>query len=78
MDANKREFLNELAEKVIGAAYEVANTLGPGFLEKVYERALVFELRERGLQAEAQRPVPVKYKGNCVGEYFETFLLKAA
>ena len=39
MDANGREYLNRLAEQVVGATYEVANTLGPGFLEKVYERA---------------------------------------
>ncbi len=49
MDANEREFLNELIGKVIGAIYEVANTLGPGFLEKVYERALLIELRLRSV-----------------------------
>ena len=51
MDANEREWMNRLIEKVVGAVYEVANTLGAGFLEKVYERALVAELRLRGIQA---------------------------
>lgn len=53
MDANVRESLNRLIERVIGAVYEVANTLGVGFLEKVYERALIAELRLRGIRAEA-------------------------
>ena len=51
MDANEREWMNRLVEKVVGAVYEVANTLGAGFLEKVYERALVAELRSRGIRA---------------------------
>jgi GxxExxY protein len=41
MDANEREYRNQLIERVIGAVYEVSNQLGSGFLEKVYERALV-------------------------------------
>jgi len=60
----------ELSEKVIGAVFEVANTLGAGFLEKVYESALVKELGLRGLRAQAQTPVSVSYKGECVGNYF--------
>jgi GxxExxY protein len=51
MNANERESLNELAERAIGAAYEVSNSLGAGFLEKVYERALLKELRLRGISA---------------------------
>jgi GxxExxY protein len=50
-----------LAETCIGAAYEVSNVLGPGFLEKVYETALVHELCLRGVSAEPQRRVQVKY-----------------
>ena len=49
---------------------EVANTLGAGFLEKVYERALLKELRLRGMRAEAQVPIEVTYKGENVGSYF--------
>ena len=60
----------ELTEKIIGAAYTVANTLGTGFLEKVYENALLFELKNLGLEVESQFPLAVMYKNFCVGEYF--------
>ena len=69
--------LNEaLSERVIGAIFEVANTLGAGFLEKVYERALVKELRPRGLRAEAQAAMEVSYKGECVGSYFADIVVE--
>ncbi len=58
-----------LTEAVIGSAFEVANVLGAGFLEKVYERALVRELALRGVDAKAQVSFPVCYKGQYVGEY---------
>lgn len=61
--------INEITEKIIGASYEVANTLGSGFLEKVYENALSFELKNQGLEVEQQYPLPVMYKGFCVGDY---------
>lgn len=70
MDPTDRERLNALIERVIGAVYEVAGVLGAGFLEKVYERALVKELRVRGLNAEAQVAMQVSYKGEIVGDYF--------
>jgi GxxExxY protein len=50
--------------------FEVSNTLGTGFLEKVYERALLTELGLRGIRATAQASFPVTYKGHYVGEYF--------
>ena len=75
MDANERECMNRLIERVVGAVYEVANTLGAGFLEKVYERALVAELRVRGIRAEAQVPLRVTYKGENVGEYYIDILV---
>ena len=58
-----------LTEGVIGSAFEVANVLGSGFLEKFYERALIRELALRGLSAKAQVSFPVCYKGQYVGEY---------
>jgi len=64
--------LNALIEKVVGAIYEVVNVLGAGFLEKVYERALVVELRARGLRAEAQAAIRVLYKGELVGDFWLT------
>jgi GxxExxY protein len=60
---------SELTGKVIGAAYGVYNTLGPGFLEQVYERALAHEARQRGLRVERQVPIEVRYDGVPVGEY---------
>jgi GxxExxY protein len=63
-------------EKVVGAVYEVANVLGAGFLEKVYERALVKELGLRGLRAKTQVAFPVYYKGQYVGEYFAGLIVE--
>lgn len=68
--------LNEITYKINGAVFEVSNVLGGGFLEKVYENALLIELRERGLRAESQRPIHVAYKGKIVGEYFADILVE--
>jgi GxxExxY protein len=68
MNADKN--LNDLTYKINGAIFEVSRTLGAGFLEKVYEKALLIELRERGLKAESQAPIKISYKGQSVGEYF--------
>ena len=62
--------LNELTYLINGAVFEVNRILGPGFLEKVYENALLVELKARGLRAAAQHPIKVKYKNQIVGEYF--------
>ena len=59
----------ELTEKVLGAAFKVLNTLGPGFLEKVYENALSFQLQRIGLSVESQKVFHVEYEGAIVGEY---------
>jgi GxxExxY protein len=64
-----RDSLETLVGIVIGAAYEVSNVLGAGFLEKIYERALIEELRLRGLRVTAQAPFPVAYKGKHIGTY---------
>jgi GxxExxY protein len=66
----------ELTEKVIGAAYEVHNTLGSGFLEKIYENALALELRRLGLNVEQQKPVAVHYKGELVGDYVADIVME--
>jgi GxxExxY protein len=60
---------SDLTEAIIGSAFEVVNVLGSGFLERVYERALIGELAMRGVTAKAQVSFPVCYKGHCVGEY---------
>jgi GxxExxY protein len=68
-DTEERARLDELVEKVIGAAYEVSNVLGAGFLEKIYERALIEELTLRGVRARPQATFPVAYKGKLIGTY---------
>ena len=66
----------DLTERVIGAVLEVSNTLGAGFLEKVYERALARELRLRGIRVEAQAESAVMYKGENVGSYFADLVVE--
>lgn len=68
-ESEERAALEALVETVIGAAYEVSNVLGAGFLEKIYERALIEELGLRGLRVKAQAPFPVAYKGKHIGTY---------
>ena len=60
---------NDLSERIIGCAFRVLNTLGTGFLEKVYENALAHEMREVGLSVVQQKGVTVYYKGIVVGTY---------
>jgi GxxExxY protein len=59
----------ELTEKIIGSAIEVHKQLGPGFVESIYENALVTELRRRGIKVSQQVELPVKYKGTEVGHH---------
>ena len=68
--------LNELSEKIIGAAFEVSNILGAGFLEKVYEHALNVELKLRGLKTFPQAPLKVYYKNELVGDYISDILVE--
>ena len=70
------EQLNELTHRIIGCAYTVANTLGCGFLEKVYENALAHELRKNGLKVDQQYPIPVYYDGVRVGDYDADLLVE--
>jgi len=68
--------LNSLTEGVLSAIFEVSNTLGCGFLEKVYQRAVFRELGLRGIPAVAEASFSVLYKGHCVGEYFADILVE--
>jgi GxxExxY protein len=63
-------YLNSLSEQIIGCAYAVGNTLGYGFLEKVYENAIAHELVKVGLDVSRQQPIKVYYDGVDVGDYF--------
>src|SRR5262249_49063167 len=76
MDTDERGYFDALTERVLGAVFEVSNTLGAGFLEKVYQRALLHELRLRGIRAAAEVSFPVTYKGHGVGEYFADMLVE--
>ncbi len=60
----------DLTEKIINCYYKVYNTLGYGFLEKVYENAFAFELRKAGFDVKCQQPINVYYETELVGEYF--------
>jgi GxxExxY protein len=75
MNADK-DRLDSLTERVLGAVFEVTNTLGAGFLEKVYQRALLKELALRGIRASAEASFSVTYKGHSVGDYFADLLVE--
>jgi len=68
--------LNAITYKINGAVFEVNKVLGAGFLEKVYENALLIELHNSGLKAESQIPINVKYKGKVAGEYFADIIVE--
>ena len=68
--------LDSLTERVLGAVFEVTNTLGAGFLEKVYQRALLRELGLRGIRAVAEASFTVTYTGHSAGEYFADLLVE--
>ena len=72
------DMLNALSERIIGCAFAVANGLGSGFLEKVYENALAHELRKAGLTVAQQQGVSVTYDDVIVGEYAADLLVEAA
>ena len=61
---------------IIGVFYEVYNQLGTGFLEKVYENALLIELKSRGLEVNSQQPIKVLYKGKTVGAYLADIVVE--
>ncbi len=58
-----------VTETIIGCAYRVYNKMGFGFLESVYEKCLLIELRKAGMDAESQKPITVYYDGEIVGEF---------
>ena len=68
--------INKLTYAINGAVFEVNRVLGAGFLEKVYENALLIELRSRGLRADSQIPIKVFYKDEVVGEYIADILVE--
>jgi GxxExxY protein len=76
MNADERRLeLNRITETVIGCVYTVSNSLGVGFLEKVYENALAIEIRKTGLNVSQQTPISVFYDGSVVGEFYTDLLV---
>ena len=67
---------DSLTERILEATFELSNVLGCGFLEKVYERALLKELALQGIRANTQVSYPVIYKGQCIGEYFADLIVE--
>jgi GxxExxY protein len=68
----------ELTSEILKAFYDVYNELGYGFLERVYQKALFYELKSRGFDVEAQRKITVYYKDLPVGDYFADIIVNNA
>lgn len=66
----------QLTEQIIGCAMKVHSTLGPGFLESVYQKALAHELRKAGLNLECEKPITVRYDGVVVGDFAADMLVE--
>ena len=77
MNADQSDYkCKDLTEKIIGIFYEVYNELGYGFLEKVYENAVMIELRQADISAKAQMPISVMYGNETIGEYTADILVE--
>ncbi len=77
-DQAELQSINAITQQVIGCSYTVSNALGIGFVEKVYENALVHALRKSGLKAEQQHPLSVAFDGIVVGEFYADLLVESS
>ena len=68
--------IEALIKKILDCAVDVRKSLAAGYLEKVYENALILELRQNGLKAESQKPLDVRYKGQTVGEFIADIVVE--
>jgi len=76
MNADYQDFkYKELTEKIIKIFYRVYNNLGYGFLEKIYENAMMIEFKKEGIFAVAQFAIKVFYEGEVIGEYYADILV---
>ena len=76
MNADYQDFkFKELTEKIINIFYKVYNKLGYGFLEKVYENAIMIEFKKEGIPAVSQSPIKVFYEGEIIGDYYTDILV---
>ncbi|MDO8095090.1 MAG: GxxExxY protein [Candidatus Brocadiales bacterium] len=77
MDANENKILyKDLSYKIVGLAMQVYNKLGYGFLEKVYENALMVLFQREGIPARQQAPIAVYFEGAVVGDYYADILVE--
>ena len=74
MDDNYKH--SELTGQIIKAFYTVYNKLGVGFLEKVYEKAMLIELKKLGLECYSQFPIKVYYDNKCIGDYYADIIVE--
>lgn len=72
----KRMLYEELTEEILAACFEVSNELGSGFLESVYEKALLIALRDKGIAAKPQIPLNVVFRGETVGDFLADILVE--
>lgn len=77
MNTDKRQEDHDLTNTVIGCAYTVSNTLGVGFLEKIYENALLIELKKAGLIVQQQQAIKVHYNNIVVGDFYCDLLVNS-
>ena len=68
-EQDNRELHWDLTHSIIGCVFEVVNELGSGFLESVYENAMVIALSDAGISVETQKPIQVSFRGKLVGDY---------
>ena len=73
---NEKIIEKDLVFEINKCVFEVYRVLGHGFLEKVYERALLKEFKAKGLKAQAQVPIQVHYKGEIVGDYYADLVVE--
>ena len=66
----------DITERIIGCAYKIYNKMGYGYLESVYKKCLLIELRKIGYKAEAEKPITVYYQGEAVGEFQADILVE--
>ena len=66
---------SEITDAILGAAFEVSNELGPGFLESVYRKSMALLLAEKDFKVEEEKPLEVLFKGHSVGNYFADLII---
>ncbi|HET8714661.1 MAG TPA: GxxExxY protein [Holophagaceae bacterium] len=77
INGERAELLHaEITSKVLEASFEVINELGAGFLESVYEKAMILALRGKGIKVEAQVPLDVRFRGELVGQFFADLVVE--